>query len=56
MYNLDKPAKIYQQFKHGIQLAALAELLSDNEINIAPPGGTLLLRRLHGNLEFLRTI
>lgn len=34
MYNIDKPAKTHQQFKQGIQLAALAELLADKEINL----------------------
>ena len=34
MYNIDKSAKTHQKFKRGIQLAALAELLADNEINL----------------------
>ena len=34
MYNVDKSVKTHRKLNHGIQLAALSELLADNEINL----------------------
>ena len=34
MYNIDKSAKAHQQFKHGIQVAAIQKLLTDGEIEL----------------------
>ena len=34
MYDIDKSARIHNKGKHSVQLAALAKLLDDSEINL----------------------